>query len=132
MDVKSMESLNAISHQPGDFQTVLLRKGFDVEFAPELLLPDDSGLFHVEIGEIGRLEIDLGRAGSLKGYLVVGEELKPLPVGSALNAGLGTFSWMPAPGFFGEYDFIFLKEYVSGRTSRIPISVTINPKFGRK
>jgi len=36
---------------------------------------------------------------------------------------------MPEPGFLGKYDFVFLREEESGVLTRIPIKVTIKPKF---
>ncbi len=51
-----------------------------------------------------------------EGYLIVGEELRPLPVGSTLDAAAGIFAWMPGPGFIGEYRMVFVNR--SDRTKR--------------
>ena len=63
------------------------------------------------------------------GYLIVGNELKPLPIGSTLDSDRGIFYWQPGPGFLGPYDFVFIKEGASGFLSRTKLRVIINPKF---
>ncbi len=50
------------------------------------------------------------------GYLVVGEELRPLPIGSFLDSEQGVFFWQPGPAFFGDYTFMFVK--LTNRTNR--------------
>ena len=60
---------------------------------------------------------------------MVDDELRPLLIGSTLGQRLGPFSWMPEPGFLGKDDFVFLREEESGVLTRIPIKVTIKPKF---
>jgi len=65
------------------------------------------------------------------GYLVIGEELRPLPIGSTLDAQRGVFSWLPGPGFLGEYELVFIAKDAFGVQRRIPVQVTIKPKFGR-
>jgi len=63
------------------------------------------------------------------GYMVVGGEPRSLPIGSTLDAEKGTFSWIPGPGFLGTYELVFSREDAAGFTIRIPIQVTIRPKF---
>ncbi|MCX6563415.1 MAG: hypothetical protein NTU60_07395, partial [Candidatus Aminicenantes bacterium] len=65
------------------------------------------------------------------GYQIVGDQLRPLPIGSTLDPLTGTFSWLPGPGFVGAYDLVFIREAGSGMKRRIPIKVTIGPKFSR-
>ncbi len=43
------------------------------------------------------------------GYLVVRDELRPLPIGSSFDPQKGIFAWLPGPAFFGEYRFVFVK-----------------------
>ena len=60
-----------------------------------------------------------------EGYLVVGEELRPLPVGSSFDPERGIFFWQPGPAFLGEYSFIFIredKEYLAG-IKKVKISI---------
>jgi hypothetical protein len=63
------------------------------------------------------------------GYLVVGAELKPLPIGSTLDSERGIFYWQPGPGFLGSYDFVFVKEDFSGFSTRRRLRLIIYPKF---
>jgi hypothetical protein len=123
------QSYDASMKRPVNSQRLSVRKGIETASNREILTPDNFGTILVEIKETERFEIDLGNALGLKGGLVVGGEFKPLPIGSRLNSNKGTFSWMPAAGFLGEYDLMFLKEEAGGRTSRIPVKVSIKPKF---
>ncbi|MCX6563281.1 MAG: SBBP repeat-containing protein, partial [Candidatus Aminicenantes bacterium] len=68
-------------------------------------------------------------ADKYSGYFVAGGELRPLPIGSTLDARTGAFSWMPGPGFSGAYDFVFVEKDASGPTRSIKVKVTIRPKF---
>ena len=65
------------------------------------------------------------------GYQIVGDELRPLPIGATLDPLKGTFSWMPGAGFVGAYDLVFVKDSGSGVTARVPVRITIRPKFGK-
>jgi len=65
---------------------------------------------------------------SFTGYLVVGNELRNLPIGSTLDRARGVFSWQPGPGFIGEYRFVFIGKNSQGEFIRKNVVVTINPK----
>jgi len=60
-------------------------------------------------------------------YLVVGEELRPLPIGSTFDSERGVLYWQPGPGFLGDYEFVFIVEEISGKR-KIPVRVTIKPQ----
>jgi hypothetical protein len=62
------------------------------------------------------------------GYMIVGGELRPLPIGSTLDPESGTFAWLPGPGFLGTYDLVFVRESAAGVTTRIPVRITVKPK----
>jgi hypothetical protein len=66
------------------------------------------------------------------GYLVVGERLRPLPIGSTLDQRKGLFTWLPGPGFLGTYELVFVRRDQTGGESRIRVAVIIIPKFSRK
>jgi len=56
-------------------------------------------------------ETSADRSGySYTGYLKFQDELRPLPVGSTLDADRGIFYWQPGPGFLGEYYLSFINE----------------------
>jgi len=75
--------------------------------------------------------IDGGADVRYAGCMIVGDQLRPLPVGSTLDPVKGAFSWLPGPGFLGTYDLLFLKTDELEITRRIPVKVTIRPKFSR-
>jgi hypothetical protein len=59
--------------------------------------------------------------------MIVGNELRPLPIGSHLDTQTGRFSWMPGPGFLGEYRFVFI-ENAEGIRRAAEVMVDILPK----
>jgi hypothetical protein len=79
-----------------------------------------------------RLEIYLEGTGMLAslsdytGYLVVGDQLKALPVGSHLDSEKGVFSWGPGPGFVGNYQLVFVDS--NGQLLR-RVNIKIRPKY---
>ncbi len=84
-------------------RAVLGRRGFDLDAPLTLYQPVADGLIVVHIHELDRIELHTGAA---NGYLVSGGRLAPLPAGARLAAD-GTFTWQPAAGFVGAYDFVF-------------------------
>ena len=90
----------------------------------------DSGELQVEIRETELLRIDLqveSENAQISGFLKVGDQLRPLPIGSSLKDG--TFAWLPGPGFVGKYSLLFIDRINSIRKD---ITVRIKPKFGLK
>jgi hypothetical protein len=51
------------------------------------------------------------------GYQVVGDERRPLPVGSTLKGGV--FYWQAALGFLGEYQLVFERSDGSSVNARV-------------
>ena len=99
-------------------------------------IPQDqpaAGIFNKEpislqTGELERVEINLGF--KCRGYLAVGDQLKPLPVGSTLDGERGIFYWLPGPGFMGDYRFEFVGfAPASGELIRKSVKIKILPKF---
>ncbi|MCP4147541.1 MAG: hypothetical protein GY757_07305 [bacterium] len=70
----------------------------------------------IDLVQDGLMEVTLFKtspgtaAKSVKGYLVVGDKLEALPVGSTLDAKKGIFYWQPGPVFQGEFRFLFKSE----------------------
>jgi len=106
---------------------VYLRTGFvrDQILAPAY--PDSVGTVDLAVECAGRIEVHLdalwtvsgneakrpisGRgAARYEGYLIVGQELRPLPVGSTMDAAAGIFYWQPGAGFLGRYEFVFVRK----------------------
>jgi hypothetical protein len=63
------------------------------------------------------------------GYMIAGEELRPLPIGSTLDPKTGVFSWIPGPGFIGSYDLVFVGKDANSSQRLIKVKVTIRPKY---
>jgi len=167
--------LDSILNLPVTFDPLLVKTGFSLKAEPELVIPDNYGVFRVEIPEVNRLEISLdaappenmktdsagvewhnppsppfrkgGEETSYVGYLVVGDELRSLPIGSTLapevhippsdepsltqryvHPSSWTFSWMPGPGFLGDYDFVFVGKDAAGSMMKTRVRIRILPK----
>ena len=121
--VESMYSL------PSSFEPVKILRGFKRHSRPETVLVDNLGIVNLEIREVERVAVDLGKGIDYKGYMIVGNELRPLPIGSTLNMQKGTFFWLPGPGFIGEYNLVFLVQDETGLKRRINTKIKILPKF---
>jgi hypothetical protein len=124
---------------PISFEPAWVKTGYDpnAEFQPRL--PDADTILRIEIPEVNRVEIDLSggpdaatfrqERTSFSGHMLVGNEVRPLPIGSTLDLRTGRFSWMPGPGFVGAYDLVFLRhEAATGAAVKIPVRITITPK----
>ena len=106
------------------------------------ILDSADGAYRIEIKEVEPLELDLldwdrvydshqkvenvdATPVFYCGFLLVGAELRPLPVGSTLNPQTGRFSWMPGPGFIGEYRMMFIRTAGGQTVKRIMITVML-------
>ncbi len=117
--------INAVP--PASFP-LTLRRGFSN--APgngndRLLYPDTEGAVTLEIPPLERVEIRFGREGAapapVEGLRLVDGEYLPLPIGSTLDRREGVFYWHPGPGFWGEYEFLFI---TGGEKIRVHIRIT--------
>ena len=104
---------------------VTVKRGYNPHAVPVDLYPGSNGIIMATIDELERVEIYLGRQyTACTGYQIVGEQLKPLPIGSTLDANSGVFYWQPGPGFTGHYEFVFIVNQ-SSRIMKKHIVVTI-------
>jgi hypothetical protein len=111
-----------------------VRRGYGEGEETEAVSADVHGVFRVSIREVERVEMELegeqrGAGSSYAGYLVVGQELRPLPIGSTLDPQTGLFTWQLGPGFLGEYRLIFVRTELSGLKERTTVAIEIIPKF---
>jgi hypothetical protein len=87
--------------------------------------------YNVEIEVPGRVEIHFTPAMTpctTSGFLKVGDNLKPLPIGSTLDTVEGVFYWQVGPGFYGTYELVFLRTGIkSNNTIKIPVNVVVLP-----
>jgi hypothetical protein len=126
--------IDALKDVPVDHSTpVSIRKGFVKDIEPVEIYPDNKGLLTIKIKELERVELDFSNSNpdfsQISGYMVVGDQLFPLPVGSTLAAGERKFYWQPGAGFIGEYRFVFIEKEQGMTKSRKDIIVKIVPKF---
>jgi hypothetical protein len=118
------ERLSAI---PGNYhEPVLIKKGYSRNFIPREIYPDNNGIIAVEIKELERVEINLGFP-NLMGFQVIGNQLKPLPIGSFIDSEIGVFCWQPGVGFYEIYEFVFIKKDEIDRR-KVSLRVNILPK----
>jgi hypothetical protein len=125
-------SIQQLKNLPIDRCTpVKMRKGFGRDIEPREIYADDEGLIQIEIKELGRIELDLSASFSdpskISGYLLVGNRILSLPIGSTLKDGV--FYWMPSVGFFGKYRLVFIERGPYGEMNRKDFMVNIGPKF---
>ncbi|MCX6563284.1 MAG: hypothetical protein NTU60_06730 [Candidatus Aminicenantes bacterium] len=129
MDSLHVPDLADILDLPPSFDPLSIKRGLHLTAPPERVVPDNFGTIHIETKELERIELDLGKGRSYRGFLIVGGQLRPLPIGSTLDPRTGRFSWLPGPGFFGSYDLIFIREDGFGGIKKISLTVRIQPKF---
>jgi hypothetical protein len=63
------------------------------------------------------------------GLRVVPGRFRPLPIGSTLDVKSGTFSWLPGPGFYGDYWLVFLVKTQDDTLIKKEIHIRIVPKY---
>jgi hypothetical protein len=137
-------------YRDGSGQSIHARKGYDRSRPPECVVSSTSvgrslgEGSQIDIKELERIELLLddsawaadaerrmtGKAGHpsgsrWQGYLAVGNELRPLPIGSTLDAAAGIFSWLPGPGFLGDYQLVFVERE---NRSKLLVTVRIVPR----
>jgi hypothetical protein len=123
-----------------DSEPIRIKNGCKENIKPQEIYPDEKGVINVETRELERIEIDLGdnfhSYSTLNrgwaGYLVKGDKLGLLPVGSTLNSKTGIFYWQPAHGFFGCYEFVFIGKCENGKLLKRRIRIKITSKFSAK
>jgi hypothetical protein len=121
-------SLSDLAAIPQDYKTpVFWRTGFEAERTFEPAFPDDRGVAETALEEDGLVVVRLGGSGPTEGYMIVGDELRPLPAGATLDPANGTFSWMPGPGFLGRYDLVFVGQSAGGFPVKRLVAIRIVP-----
>lgn len=116
--------INRLANIPvNNFQTIRVIKGDHSLKGRQNLYPDKNGLIRFEIRQGERIEIDLGKP--MAGYLLVGNDYRPLPFGSTLDLEKGMFCWLPAPGYYGTYRLVFALSDPDGQVIRKDVIVKI-------
>ncbi len=123
----NMEELGSIAPRlmgPG-----FVKKGFRPDAEAGALLPDENGIAGVTVGELERVEVELGGPIAAAYLVTGGGDLKDLPAGSTVDNLSGRFSWVPGPGYVGGYLMVFVLENGEGPNTRVLVRVTIEPGF---
>ncbi len=123
----AIHKISQITALPVNFaEPVRVKKGFKEDDQPMSIMPDAGGISRVEISELERIELHL--TNPCAGYMIVGNRLKQLPVGSTLDLKKGIFCWIPGPGFLGEFNLVFVEKGPDGTLSKKKVTVTIVPQ----
>jgi len=106
--------------------------GYQSEEVPlnlEMVYPDDEGMINLDVKEMERLELHLETNGTISGWLKVGNEFRPLPLGSYLDAENGIFYWQMGLAYVGRYHLVFIAEDGYGNQIAKNVLVNILPKY---
>ena len=116
-----------VAAAPADLGSVPGRRGYDLDSALQTYTPS-SGRIDVQAEELDRIELHLSRTSNhhYSGYLHTPSGLRPLPVGSTLNASTGAFTWTPGVGFYGSYDLTFVRWGGGHAVARQDVRITLN------
>jgi len=105
---------------------VIISKGHQPGTKIKEIYPDENGIITVEIRELEILKINLGHLNCI-GYQLIKDQLKPPPIGSFMDTEKGVFHWQPGAGFYGIYNFIFIKTH-GNQSEKFKIRINILPK----
>jgi hypothetical protein len=135
------------SQVPLDYSNrIRIRKGYNQNIKPHKRTPDENGTITIEIKELERIEIHLfeGTRGlaplsnfhrpptnNCRGFQLVGDQVRPLPIGSFLDIERGIFYWQPGPGFLGRYNLVFLETGPNSVMTKKNIFVEIVPQTAK-
>jgi hypothetical protein len=109
-----------ISRLKADTTEIAGRRGWNMNAPLRMFAADADGRVTVAAEELDRIELHVGAGSS--GYLRVGDDLQPLPIGSHLTSS-GVFTWAPGVGFVHGYDLVFV-----GPTARREVHVVLESK----
>ena len=131
------QTAEMVAELPADYSLLEVKKVTSDDPTPQLAFPESTGTVQVKTVETEHVEVRLANqfdeaGGVYDGYVLVDGRLRPLPVGSTLERATGVYKWMPGPGFIGTYEFVFIRTLSSGAKTKIPVTVTIVPKFERQ
>lgn len=114
----------------GDRQNISIQPPVGAQFIePDNGEKEDRQNISVRIEELERVEIRLasGAQHSIqKGYLLAGDRLMSLPVGSTIKDN--KFHWSPGPGHQGRYSLVFLVKRGNGMIVKKKVNIIIEPR----
>jgi Leucine-rich repeat (LRR) protein len=120
-------SIGTVRHRPGRFSRQPL---IHYSYHRLLQLPEENP---VKLQTIEQERIELTLAGDESviqaGYMVVGDELRSLPVGSTIDYLGNTFYWQPGPGFLGHYPLLFILKEPGKQLTKKWVHIRIKPQY---
>jgi hypothetical protein len=147
--INNPPDINSIA--PNIYDAVVVGKGYEEDRSFGFKHPQNDGIINISVKEMEPLVIYLNESfyedshlpssihhpsanrirlnNRYEGYLLSETGVKSLPIGSTLETRTGIFSWMPAPGYYGKYQLLFLKVDASGEQLKILVEINITPKF---
>lgn len=117
------------------FDPVTIKQGFRKDGEVRNMIGDAKGFIRVELKELEPVEIRLSEnefIPEIKGFMVVGGQLRPLPIGSTLDLKKATFYWGPGLGFVGDYHLVFILKDQNGKLRKKNILIRIRDKGCRE
>jgi hypothetical protein len=126
LDKEELSSIPVDHYKP-----IRIKKGCNEHRQPQEVYPDEEGVINLRIKELERVEVHLEERPVVKnhftlknytGYMVAGDQLRPLPIGSTLDAARGIFYWSPGVGFVGNYQLVFVDK-LRNQLRRINIQI---------
>lgn len=107
---------------PGHYSpAVEVTRGYQRNNSSQVFYPGGNGMINIEINQMERIEINLGQP-DLRGFHVIGDQSRPLPVGSTLDSEKGIFYWQTGAGFKGLYRLLFMD---TTKNRPVEINITI-------
>jgi hypothetical protein len=150
-EVPAARPISEIVSIPEDGMTpIFVKRGFTDDQTAETVYPDAAdGSIRIQIPQVSRLAVYLNQDSSFENeteqmvraerilsvaknlpqtsryqaFTLVGEELRPLPIGASFDARDGILFWQPGPGFLGEHQFVIV-DYVSMIRKTIKITIS--------
>ncbi len=126
----SGRSAAVLDSVPVDPSSIVARRSWDPEAPWRAYAIGRADRIVVRGEEIDRFEIELGAHAGQRytGYVRVGDELSPLPIGSQLDVQTGAFTWSPGVGFVGTYDLVFVRSTGEQQAARREVRFILQPK----
>lgn len=82
------------------------------------------------VRQMEKVEIHLtGFNGPVDGYLLIGDSVAALPVGSTLQRESGVFHWIPGYASFGRHHLVFTGKNIEGKPVKQQVTINVIPKF---
>ncbi len=127
-----LTDLYTVEQIPSDTLPVSVQYGIGQKATPCPVDVTENGHYLIQINQLERVQINLNgqnpAAEKFSGYMLVGNQLGRLPVGSTLDSQNGVFYWLPGPAFVGDYPLVFIGVDTNGQYIKKNIVVKISAR----